>query len=124
MLNLMQKLVLTILLLPGLAVTQDLYNTSKMQELKILDNRGLVRAFKNVNTSAKVLITFIFNQAQRDNSDFIVTIVQTDGLARDITGKWNAQNQYLFDSVSAGTWQVNYDSTLALIKTVKITPNS
>ena len=102
----MQKLLLFILLLPSLAVTE---------ELRVLDATGLTRAFKNIQGRAVVRLSLSATQ-----EPFVAELVQTDGLARDLVGSRADPKHYEFRDVGPGTWQIQVSSGQALIKEVKI----
>lgn len=97
------------LVLPGLALAG---------EVRVVDQLGLVRASRVVQSAAQVTIEL--GRGSYDGEEFVCSLVSKDGIASEIEGRLVGKQSCEFRDVVAGTWQVHLTSTEVPIKRVKI----
>ena len=82
-------------------------------ELRIIDDRGLTRAIKDINAPAEVTAVF------SDSFKGTVKLESVDGISSDISAKTESKTEVLFSNVPNGLWRLKVDNG-AMPKEVRI----
>lgn len=98
---------MTLLLLKG--------GSLRAEELRIVDGLGLVRVTQEVDGPRSVtIVTRGASESEKPN------LTSAQGFGRDILGQSVAGNQFLFRAVTAGIWQIRFESPHVQIVSVKV----
>lgn len=84
-------------------------------DLKIVDDLGLVRAFKRVAAPVSVYVTTGSAQSAAKPS-----LINVDGLSSEIAATQSKPGTFVFSNVPEGTWRVQFGSAHPQITEVKI----
>lgn len=90
-----------------LALSLSLVAEASAGELKVLDQRGLVRAVRDVQSSATIHV-------QTSGPVEEVSLVNTDGLAAPLSPATPGGPELVFNGVGSGTWQLKASSPIAV----------
>lgn len=88
-------------------------------EVRILDERGLLRAVRSVKSKAKLNINISRDKNLAENPQSL-TLVSVDGVAGDIDVPRSVEGHYTSDLIAGGTWKIITNSRGIIVTSVTL----
>ena len=74
-------------------------------EVRVVDERGLLRAVRSVKSKAQILIK-IQRSTSESSSPKSLTLTSADGIAGDVEAAPQSEGEYRASGIEGGTWKI------------------